>query len=64
MSEEQLARGSYCKVKVNHRTNSLNPLEFNKPGWIDGTVVSRGAKRTQVSVNGKTIQKRNRFVTR
>lgn len=59
---EMLRVGSYCQVFVNHRTDSLNPLAFNKPAWLEGVVVRPGAKRTRVDLGKKEIQKRNRFV--
>lgn len=56
--------GSYCKVYVKNRTGSLmNPLIFNKPGWIEGVVIHAGAKRTRVDVGRKEIVKRNQFVS-
>ena len=62
MDTEELRRGAYCNVFVKHRTDSLNPLAFDKPAWLEGVVVSVGQKRTRVDLGKKVIQKRNRFV--
>lgn len=59
---EAFPRGSYCQVKVNNVTNTLNPMAFNKPGNIDGVIVAAGAKRSRIDVGEKVIQKRNQFV--
>lgn len=59
---EPLRPGNYCKVFVNVQGLTLNPLVAGKPGWIEGVVVSVGAKRTRVAVGRNVIQKRNRFV--
>ena len=60
--DDELKRGSYCKVHVNRRTDTLNPMVFDKPGELEGVIVQINAKRTRVDLGKKVITKRNRFV--
>ena len=62
-NESGLRVSGYCQVRLNHRmVIILGNLVDQKDVWVDGVIASMGAKRAQVDIGKKVIQKRLAFV--